>query len=357
MRRLTIVIAAAAVAVAVGLCSAPADARTLKSIWGPRSLPGGVSTGPIYRDLGVDDLQVVLRWSSVARRRPANPRNPRDSAYRWDKEVEATVAFAKRWGLGLTIMIKDSPPWANGGRSREFAPARARDYADFAYAAASRYRSVRRWMIWGEPSRASNWRPLPKHKPTAPRRYALLLDAAYAALKRVNARNVVIGGMTFTAGEVTPAEWLRWMRLPNGKPPRLDAYGHNAFSTRIPNLAKRPFSDGNYDFSDLDTLHAAIARVYRVYPRFRTQGPKIWVSEFTIQAEHGSLDFNFFVSAKEQARWVTAAYREANRAGYVLGVGWLGLLDEPRAPYNRTTGLLRFEGGKKPAYFAYKRVK
>ena len=38
-------------------------------------------------------------------------------------------------------------------------------------------------------------------------------------------------------------------------------------------------------------------------------------------------------------------------------MGWLGLLDEPAAPYNRTTGLMTYELAKKPAYAAYKAAK
>ena len=113
--------------------------------------------------------------------------------------------------------------------------------------------------------------------------------------------------MSFTAGDVTPKDWIRWMRLPNGKPPRLDMYGHNAFSTRIPRLRDKPFTNGNYDFSDLDTMESQLHKIYgHAYPsKFRKRGPRIWVSEFTIQADHGSQDFNFFVSKANQGRWIS----------------------------------------------------
>jgi hypothetical protein len=339
------------------LCAAPAGASALKSVWGPLQLPNGKSAGPTYRALGVDNLQTALLWRDVAATRPAHPRDPADPAYVWDPRIDEAVALGKRYGFDVALMVKDTPPWANGGKDVTWAPTRARDYADFLYAASRRYPRVRRWMIWGEPSREANFHPLPHNSPQAPRRYARMLDAAYGALKSASRRNIVIGGMTFTAGDVVPRDWVKWMRLPNGKPPRLDMYGHNPFSVRIPDLSQKPYSDGNYDFSDLDTLHRQLWRNYRAaYPRWRKRGPAIWISEWTIQADHGSADFNFFVSHEGQGEWIAAAFREANKHPYIADIGWLGLLDEPLAPYNRTTGLLTYELKRKPSWYAFKRA-
>jgi hypothetical protein len=357
MRRVSVptVLALLCTLVAAG----PAAAQPLKSLWGPVTLPNGQPAGPVYKDLGVDDLEMSLPWSEVAPTRPANARDPKDPAYKWPADIDAAITAGRRYGFDVSLMVSFSPSWANGGRGREWAPTNPRDYADFAYGASKRYPAVRRWMIWGEPGRAANWQPLPKNKPTAPRRYARLLDAAYGQLKRASKKNIVIGANTFTVGDVAPRDWLRWMRLPSGKPPRLDQWGHNPFSTRLPDLSDNLIGPKDYDFSDIDALHRDVAKVYmRAYPKqFRRSGPKIWVSEFTIQADHGSRDFNFFVSSQTQAKWVAAAYREADKTNYVAGVGWLGLLDEPVAPYNRTTGLMTYELAKKPAYAAYKAAK
>jgi hypothetical protein len=340
------------------IAPASASAKPIKSIWGPLTLPSGQPAGPVYKDLGVRDLQMGIDWSTVAPTRPARPRDPRDPAYRWDPAIDRAIAAGRRYGFHVTLMIQRSASWANGGRSSEWAPNNPRDFANFAFAAAKRYPAVRRWIVWGEPGRAVNWKPLPPNRPTAPRRYARLLDATYGQLKRANRRNLVIGAQTFTVGDVKPGDWIRWMRLPSGKPPRLDMWGHNPFSTRFPDLSRGQLGPKLYDFSDLDKLHSDVARVYRrAYPsKFRHTGPKIWISEFTIQADHGSGDFNFFVSKRDQARWIAAAFREANRTNYIASVGWLGLLDEPVAPFNRTTGLMTYEGAKKPAYTAYKQA-
>jgi hypothetical protein len=67
-----------------------------------------------------------------------------------------------------------------------------------------------------------------------------MLDASYGALKRANRHNIVIGGDTWTGGEISPLNFIRAMRLPNGRRPRMDLYGHNPFTARSPNLRKQP---------------------------------------------------------------------------------------------------------------------
>jgi hypothetical protein len=357
VRRLSLLLVALAAAFAA---AAPAaSAAPLKSIWGPLVLPDGESAGPTYKALGVDDYQTAVTWNAIAPTRPANPRDPNDPAYVWPASVDQAIALGRQYGFSVTVMITGSPSWANGNHPAVYAPTNPSDFADFAFAAAKRWPGVRRWMIWGEPTRRDQFRPEIPRNPSAARRYARLLDAAYGAIHRAAPADIVIGGMSFTAGDIRPREWIKWMRLPNGKPPRLDWYGHNPFSTRIPNLRNKPFANNNnYDFSDLDTMEAQLRATYRhAYAKFRRRGPRIWVSEFTIQADHGSQDFNFYVSQRDQARWITAAFREAGKTSYVAGVGWLGLLDEPVAPFNRTTGLLTYALQRKPAYFAYQRAK
>src|SRR4051812_42818926 len=47
-----------------------ASAAATKSIWGPVVLPNGQPAGPIYKSLGVDDVQFALAWDSVAPTQP-----------------------------------------------------------------------------------------------------------------------------------------------------------------------------------------------------------------------------------------------------------------------------------------------
>jgi hypothetical protein len=324
---------------------------SLKLIWGGNTLPNGRSAFPTYRRLRVDVLQTQLSWAGTATARPANPTDPNDPAYRWPAALDETMAGAKGVGIKVALLVRQTPGWANGGKAQQFAPDNAKDYADFLTAAARRYPAVRQWMVWGEPTRAGNFEPMPSNSPVGPRRYALMVDAAYGALKRVSSGNKVIGGMTWTLGVVTPVSFVRWMRLPNGKPPRLDYYGHNPYSTRFPNIKNPTYFKGLIDISDVDTLNRLLARAYG-----KKRTPKLWLSEFSI-ADKKNRAFDFAVSRRQQARWLTAAYKLADSQSYVAGLGWYTLADEPSSvPGQITNGLLTSTGAKKPAFDAYRKA-
>lgn len=349
-------------AIAVVICAAApaASARSVKAIWGPVAMPDGSSAFPVYRHLGARVYQAGLEWSEVAARRPARPTDPADPAYRWPKALDEAVREARRHGILVALMVKGSPPWANGGRRPQWAPNDA-DYARFLTAASRRYPTIRHWMVWGEVNRPAVFRPLPRNSPVGPRRYATLLNAGYQALKRRSARNVVIGGMTFSYGDVLPRDYLRWMRLPSGKPPPLDWYGHNPFTRRFPRLDYYRSYRGykGRDLSDIDTFASEIRRTYRGrYRALRGRPPRLWLSEFTVSSDKPNYAFDFFVSRRQQARWLTAAYRIAARAPYVAGLGWIGLLDEPPSvPRAIHFGLMTHDARRKPAYHAYRRAR
>jgi hypothetical protein len=351
-----------AVAVILGVLLAalagPADARysRKKAIWGPTQV-SGVSQFPIYHDLGVGVYQMPLEWYRVAPTRPGQPSNPGDAAYHWPAEVDYAIAEAAKYRIRVSLMIIGSPPWANGGRSWDWAPHRPKDFASFARAAARRYPHVRLWQIWGEPSREHNWKPLPRFEATGPRRYARLLDRAYASLKRQSRRNLVIGGNTFTTGDVSPKQFIKSMRLPNGRPARMDLYGHNPFSVRSPDLRRPPLGFGWADFSDLDTL---AGWVDRYLGRPRGKRIRLFLPEFSLPTDHANYAFNFWVTQETQARWLRKALKITRRWSRIYALGWYALYDErPNGPRGTpgdeiNHGLLGWDGRKKPSYSVYK---
>jgi hypothetical protein len=339
--------------------AAPARAVGLKAIWGPTELaassaacPGDghpCSAFPLYERLGVDVFQYQIHWDEVAPTRPRDPRDPDDPAYDWGN-LDQVAAEAARHGMRLAILVQRTPSWANGGRPPIWAPHDPRDFADFLFAASRRLPSVHMWMIWGEPARAENFRPMPVNSSVGPRRYALLLDAAYGALKAASPSNVVVGGMTLNGGSVMPTLFARYLKLPDGRPPRMDLWGHNPFDGRFPDLADDPI--GRFrGFNDIDTFYREIRAYYR---RGHRKAPRLWLSEWTVISDKPSRIFlRFHVTAPEQARWLRAAFAIARRTPYVAGMGWFSLLDEPPAPGSANWGLLRSDGTPKPAFGAY----
>jgi hypothetical protein len=349
-------------------------APALKMIWGPLTLPGGSSAFPTYHQLGVQVLETQLIWARTAPTRPGEPANPADPAYRWPPELEQMVSQAAQYGIAVAVLVKGTPGWANGGQDENWAPTNASDYANFMQAASRRYPTVHYWMIWGE-ANGPNFEPNALNSPVGPRRYALLLEAAYGALKAVSTSNVVIGGMSWTGGLVRPPDFIRWMRLPDGAPPRLDLYGHNPYSARFPDLAEGPppvpptgtevedliKDHGKFklkhrvsklrDINDLPMLHAELAAAYRHRPG---GAPELWLSEYSISSDAPNYAFNYFVSRRAQAEWVTAAFKLVDSVSYVAGLGWYDLQDEPASvPRHLTEGLLTESGTHKPAFSAF----
>jgi hypothetical protein len=355
----------AACALLLVLAAAPAEGRqtTKKSIWGPVRV-NGVSQFPIYRELGAGIYQTNLDWPAVARARPSRATDPGDPAYRWPAAVDDAIREAARHGMRIALLVQGAPRWANGNRGPRYAPKSARSFANFLAAAARRYPSVRLWMIWGEPTRRANFmplvherrdRPLTARMRRGPHIYARLLDAAYGALKRHSRRNLVIGGNSFVTGDVSPRNWIKNLRLPNGRPPRMDMYGHNPFSARRPNLRRRPLGHGFADFSDLDTLAVWIDRYLGRRPDGRRM--KLFLSEFFIPTDHFNEEFNFYVTRRTAASWLTSALRITRRWSRIYTLGWFSLYDDPpRADGMQVhRGLLDSRGRRKPAYNAFKR--
>jgi len=347
----------------LGLAAAPAQARysSKKAIWGPAYV-NGVSQFPRYRYLGVGIFEAQLRWENIAPTKPAHPRDPRDPAYQWSPEIDRAVAEAGQYRMRVALMLIGAPPWANGGRDSSWAPRRERDYADFAYAASRHYRSAHLWMIWGEPSGPKNFKPITPAPPgatrltaaqaSAPRRYARLLDAAYGSLKRASSKNRVIGGMTFSTGEISAWQWIAYMRLPNGRPPRLDLYGHNPITWRAPNLHAPRSCCGLSDYGDLLRLGRTVDRNLR---RRGQPSIQLFLSEFFIPTAPDS-ELNVWVDPPVQADWIRAALRGVRASKRIAAFGWIHLYDDPPSPNGERvshSGLLLSDGTPKLGYDAF----
>jgi hypothetical protein len=294
-------------------------------------------------------LELDLDWATTAPTQPADPINPADPAYKWPTELGYAITQAHRYGIALCLLVQRTPAWANGGRDQTWTPSNPNSYGDFLTAASRRYPSIRDWMIWGEPNRdqVSDYNPMPPNSPVGPRSYALLLNSAYHALKSVSRSNIVIGGDTWSFGVVEPADFIKWMRLPNGTPPPLDYYGHNPFSRRFPALGETPYYPGGRDINDTLALESQLEGTYH-------RSVPLWLSEFTVSSDHNNVAFDFHVSRAAQARWVTAAFKLVDAYDFVAGLGWFNLLDDPPSnPEHLTQGLMTWNAQPKPAFYAY----
>lgn len=321
-----------------------------KAIWGP-VYQNGVNQFPIYHKLGVSIYEAQLLWSEVAPTRPADPTNPTDPAYQWPLEIQQAIQQAAQYHIQVLLQIITAPTWANRRHPPLWAPTNPADYAAFATAAAREYPSVHLWIIWGEPTRGGNFepmsvvppgRPLTKAEQAAPHLYARMLDDSYGALKAVNRRNLVIGGCTFTGGDIRTQQWIENLRLPDGRPPRMDMYAHNPFGSTAPSFSARPSPYGLVTFSDLPRLAGWI-------DRYLHPGLPIFLSEWTIPTAPDD-EFPFWVSAPVAARWITDALRLSHSWKRIYALGWVHLYDDPPLTNG---GLLTAAGKPKPLFWAF----
>jgi hypothetical protein len=342
--------------------SARADVSTHKLIWGPTD----AAAFDTYADLGAGLYEITINWSLIAPTKPSSPTDPSDPAYQWTPAVDEVIANARAHGMQVVLEVSGAPGWANGGHPWRFAPKNPQDYADFVAAASKRWPEVHYWQIWGEPSRTPNFMPLPKHvfgleltpaQRRGPELYARILDAAYVSLKQVNPENLVIGGNTYSGGDIRPLAYIKALRLPNGKPPRMDMYGQNPFGYRRPDLSKDLIQPGSgvADFCDLDVVVEYVDRYLSRAGRNKRKLP-LFMSEYFVPTDHANREFNYWVTKKTAAGWLTAAFDITRSWKRVYTLGWFQLEDE--APDGSGTevnrGLLTYKGAKKPAYYAFK---
>ena len=290
--------------------------------------------------LGTEVYRFTLRWDQVARRKPANGRNPDDPAYDWEFP-DAVIKGLRAYGIAPVVTIWGTPRWANGGRSANWTPRSKWWLAGFAHAAAERYGTlVNRWVVWNEPNKR-RWL-----RPTTPGAYVRLLNPSYNAIKAANRRAKVAGGVTGPRGHhagVSPVDWIRGMRRAGA---RLDAYAHHPYPLRP--RQETPWTGGcpwckTITMADLERL---IREVQRAWPRKR-----IWLTEYGYQTNPP--DRALGVSYALQARYMADAVRRSWAAPYVDMLVHFMIRDDGRAG-GWQSGLRTVTGRDKPAYNAFR---
>jgi hypothetical protein len=352
-----VVVALIAAIVTAALAPASSTADGLKAMWGPRSTKG-VSLFPTYQRSRREDLRgspgLEFDRPAPSPQARATPTTPPTS---WPAEVTTAVAEAKRYHMQVALQIIGAPILGQRRQSLELGAEepsglrQLRDRRRQALPVGASVDDLGRALSYAQlragDVRPSRLRKLNAQQQLAPHIYARILDAAYGALKGVSRSNLVIGGMTYTTGDISTQQWIENLRLPDGKPPRLDMYGHNPFSFRAPNLANPPSPDQQIDFSDLGRLSKLVDRYLG---RPGNPDPKLFISEWTVPTKI-DLEFNFYVEPLLQAQWITDAFRVADELPSIYALGWIHLYDEPPTTYG---GLLETDGAKKPGYAAWK---
>ena len=268
--------------------------------FGPGTLNQRLAT---FKQLGVPLVRFTLHWNEIALRRPKDPASPRDRAYNW-RRTDRILRGLRRYGLTPVLTLVGTPTWANGGRARNYAPFRPRDFRAFAHAAATRYPWVRYWLIWNEPN-LRLWL-----RPTKAAIYVQhLLNPAYEAIHAVLPHAQVGGGETAPRGGlggVAPSVWIHGMAAAHAK---LDAYTHHPYPL---SPVETPSSHGcrNCPSITMATIPKLLILVKRYF------GPKpVWLTEYGYQTNPP--DTFLGVSPQRQATLLSLAAMRAWRLSRV----------------------------------------
>jgi hypothetical protein len=340
--RIAAVIVACAGALLVS-AGAPASTRVQYGVqddawllFGPES---PVQRIAILQRLGVDVVRLTLRWDTVAPSAPVDPRDPADSAYRWDL-YDPILERLHAAHIAVLISLWGTPQWASDRQKPNAIPTDATSLASFAYAASTKYPWITRWTIWNEP----NVRLF--LNPNSPKLYVTrLLNPAFRALKAANPHNLVAGGVTSprrTPSGLSPIAWIRGMRSAHAL---LDAYAQNPYPVR---QGETPTGGGCWRCTEITmaTLPKLIAEVKRDFGS-RT---RIWLTEYGYNSKPPSKWLG--VPNALQARYVgEAALRAFLSARVDLLIHFL-VRDEPNGQ-RWTSGFYTSRGKMKPSFGAY----
>ena len=178
------------------------------------------------RGIGIAAARAYVGWANVATRRPAQPRNPADSAYNWALP-DADMARYGAAGVQVWIAFWETPAWASGSTDTAVWPTRASDLGDFAYAVARRYPQVKVFMDWNEPNLKAY------AKPNTIAAYEPMARAVYTGVKAANPSAKVIAGNLgkYRDNGRDPALWAATLRA-DGVP--MDSFGIHPY----PDVAK-----------------------------------------------------------------------------------------------------------------------
>jgi polysaccharide biosynthesis protein PslG len=190
--------------------------------------------GPVWMQRAVAEgtqmVRVNVTWSQVAPSTPPpgfNPSDPASPGYDWSR-TDAAVRDLGAHGLRILMCVESAPAWAEGpGKPADEPPGTWRPdpakFAAFANALARRYGGrypdperpgsylpkVSYWQPWNEPNLDEYLSPQWSRSghgwvDTSPIIYRQLLNAFYAAIKRVSPANFVVTAGTSPYGDSSP---------------------------------------------------------------------------------------------------------------------------------------------------------
>ena len=273
------------------------------------------------RALHVNTVRIEVSWAALE----PSGKGQRDPAY--VSRLDHLVAAARARHIRPLLLVLRTPCWATsepGGcpttaQSSDYPPARASDYGAIAGWIAKRYRGrLAGFEVWNEPDHDQE---LYFQGPDKPQRYAAILKAAYAAIKRGDRHLPVLAGSLVGA---------------NG-----------AFLKALYRQGIRGHYDGlAVHYYDL-TL-ASLRSIHRVMAAHGDRKP-VWLTEFGWTSCYPGSDSegeHACVTASQQAKDLGDVLRALRGHGWIHAAVVYNLRDTADEHF----GLLSSGGSRKPAF-------
>ena len=328
-------------------------------------------TFPTLVKLHVKVIRLMLDWGgTVARKKPANPSNPADRAYKWDA-YDRVVTNAKKNKIQVLFSIYGTPSWAQAGKKGlNRPPTKMIQLQRFAYAAAKRYSgsfkrsdgtvlpAVHKWLAWNEPNNPyflkPQWQKIGrKFFPVAARAYAGICTAVWTGVHSTHLKGETVAcGATDSYGNnaprmprpsISPTRFLREVKRYGLR--HFDVWAHHPYYRKPSQSPTTPPGANTVTLANIGVLTKLLSQLY---------GPKrLWITEYGYQTKPP--DPLFGVSWANQARYLTKAFAVARRNPRITMMLWFLLRDETRLS-GWQSGLFTAGGKPKPAYYAFARM-
>jgi LysM repeat protein len=147
----------------------------------------------LAKDAGLTWAKEVFPWRSIE--------GAGKGIFDWSVADEVVKALNDR-GLKIIARVDFQPTWSRADGANNGPPDNYRDYGDFVYALASRYKGrVQAYEVWNEPNLAREW----GDRPPNAAEYVALLRVAYLRIKEADPNALVITAGLAPTGTGLPA--------------------------------------------------------------------------------------------------------------------------------------------------------
>lgn len=304
----TLLVTAVAGAVVAGLAPAtPASAVTVRI---DKRLFGMHDSDPVsWPAVPVGSLRLWdagVTWADL---------EPNQGAWRWDR-LDAIVTAAQRRGVELTLVLGQTPAWADDPASRGAGPAympRLAAWNAYVSAVVRRYkrwngrRGIAAYQVWNEANIVNYWA---QNAQNTPQKMARLTSAAYGVVKSIDPGALVVGPAFATRLSGQRSYYGTFFRIRvNGVPvwKRMDVLSLNLY----------PMAAGTPETSMTLLAIARKALAQRGVPGSKP----IWNTEINYGLATGGSGASAAISGQRQAAYVLRTYL-LNAANGVRRVHW-----------------------------------